>query len=736
MICCESASRAVLQCAPFLRRPPARLGMLRGIRSRAFATGQPPCDPAGKAPLSSLDRASSPLLRLLTTAACLCAATHGFAQVPNEATSLNDLNQMSLTQLTSVQVTSVSKQPQTLLQAASAIQVITSEDIRRYGATSLPQALRLADNLEVAQINANEWAISARGFNAHLADKLLVLIDGRAVYTPLYGGVLWNVQDYPLQDIDRIEVISGPGGTLWGANAVNGVINIITKSAADTRGPYVQLSAGNVLEGQASVRYGGVAAGHLNWRAYAQYTGRGDELTATHADADDASHMGRTGFRMDSGPAGGDLWTLQSDAYDGTQDAYPAGEEHLSGANILGRWTRTASAQAGMSLQFYFDHSFLALPYAVSPPTPPYYSGFPTDALTDSLDTYDMSFQRQSTWRERQSIVWGLGYRFTHEADHDLNIVRFVPPIMDQSLYNGFVQDAISLPSNVTLTLGSKLEHNSYTGFEVEPNVRLQWNPDGRQLVWTAVSRAVRTPARYDRDLAVPTGLINAPAPYVFPTYYLTGSGDFISETLIAYEAGYRIILDSQLSASLSAYYNNYDHLRSTTATATTATYPFPFPIYFQNNLEGETHGLELTGTYRVLDWWQVHAGYDLLIEDLHVKPGQMDSSGAGNETADPRNQLSFRSSLNLPHGIAFDATLRWIDTLELNNGPTSGPALGTVPAYDELDCRLAWQVSSRLALSIVGHNLLHSAHVEYGYPSPTREQIARSVFGRIAWGY
>ncbi|MGH8142455.1 MAG: TonB-dependent receptor plug domain-containing protein, partial [Steroidobacteraceae bacterium] len=519
---------------------------------------------------------------------------------PASAAPVNQLKDLSLQQLMNVEVTSVSKQPQKLLQAASAIQVITAEQIRRSGARNVPEALRLADNLEVAQVNAHDWAISARGFNANLANKLLVLIDGRAVYTPLYGGVLWNVQDYPLEDIDRIEVISGPGGTLWGANAVNGVINIITRSAQDTQGLYAQVAGGNELQEQAIARYGAQPAPGVYLRVYGKYTGAGAEDTSTGASANDAWHQGRGGFRMDAGQGQPNQFTLQGDAYDGREDFNGVGEALQSGGNVLGRWTRATASGASMSLQLYYDHTYLAEPYAASPPAP-YYSGFPAASLTDLLDTYDSDFQYHFGWGTHQQLVWGLGYRATHEVDRDLSIVRFLPPVLDQSLYSGFVQDEILLSPTVRLTAGSKLEHNDYTGFEVEPNVRLQWNPNPRQLLWGAVSRAVRTPSRYDHDLQVPTGLIDAPAPFQFPAAYLQGNPDFVSETLIAYEVGYRAELGPRLSGSLSTFYNDYHDLRSTTATATSFLYPFPYPIYFQNNLEGETHGLELAADYQVL---------------------------------------------------------------------------------------------------------------------------------------
>ncbi len=696
-----------------------------------------------RAPSSRVERFSARFAACLLAGALLvCAQELTWADTgPSsdqsgqpEASSTGALKQMSLEQLMNVEVTSVTKEPQKLLQAPAAIQVITSEDIRRSGATTLPEALRLADNLEVAQINAHDWAISARGFNTNLADKLLVLIDGRAVYTPLYGGVLWSVQDYPLADIDRIEVISGPGGTLWGANAVNGVINIITKSAHDTQGLLAQTASGNELQEQSILRYGGELAPDVYWRVYGKYTDFGDEVTSTRADAGDAWHVARTGFRMDAGGSQPDQFTLQGDLYDGTDGTGAAGGEALSGGNVLGRWNRALSGGSSVMLQAYYDHTFLGQPYPADPAALPYYSGFPASDLTDELDTSDVQFQYHFGWGARQQIVWGLEYRATHEVDQDLNIIRFLPPVLNQNLYSGFLQDEIQLAREVFLTAGSKLEHNDYTGYEVEPNIRLQWNLAPTQLLWAAISRAVRTPSRYDRNLEVPTGLQDAPSPFEFPTAYLTGSSDFVSETLIAYEVGYRAALGPRLTGSLSAFYNDYNDLRSTSATPTTFFYPYPYPIYFQNNLEGETHGLELTLSYQVLDWWRLHAGYDLLMEDIHVEPGEVDTTDATNETADPKHQFSLRSSMDLPDHLTLDADLRWVDAFDINDGPTDGPLVGIVPAYFELGTRLGWHVTPQLELSVVGQNLLHPYHVEYGYPSATREEIARSVFGEISW--
>src|SRR5207302_1073746 len=381
-------------------------------------------------------------------------AAQAHADTTAQAPAAGELKRLSVEELMNVEVTSVAKEPQRLLQAAASIQVITAQDIRRSGATSIPEALRLADNLQVSQINAHDWAISARGFNTNLANKLLVLIDGRAVYTPLYGGVLWDVQDYLLEDIDRIEVISGPGGTLWGANAA------------------------------------------------------------------DSPHMGRGGFRLDAQPAAPDRLTLQGDLYNGTEADGINGEAGRSGADVLGRWTHAAASGASMSVQVYYDHTYLSQPFAAAPPNPPFFAGFPAASLTDDLNTTDLDFQYHFGWGTRQKLAWGFGYRSTHETDNDVSIVRFTPSALDQALYSGFLQDEIQLASGVYLTVGSKLEHNDYTGYEVEPSGRVQWSLDSRQLLWGAISRAVRTPSRYDRDLLIPSGLINAPPSLQFPATY------------------------------------------------------------------------------------------------------------------------------------------------------------------------------------------------------------------------
>jgi iron complex outermembrane receptor protein len=632
---------------------------------------------------------------------------------------VQSLKHMSVDDLMAMEVTSVSRQPEKLLEAASAIQVITNDDLRRSGAVNLPEALRLAGNLDVAQQNPHEWNISARGFNTDLANKLLVLVDGRTVYTPLYSGVFWDVQDYLLEDVDRIEVISGPGGSVWGANAVNGVINITSKSAKDTQGAYVETAGGGELGGLVGARYGGTLAPKVYFRVYAKYTDYDSSVVANGTDADDSWRMSRAGFRIDAENFSQATLTLQGDIYHGDENLQTGGTGVVSGGNVLGRWSRTFSADSNMSLQLYYDRDHLANPKPAG-------SFTPAGTLTDDLDTYDLDFQHHFQAGPAHNLVWGLGYRFTHDVVGNAPSVGFLPERLDQNLYSAFGQDEIALRPDLHLTLGTKFEHNEYTGFEWEPSARLRWNFASTQMLWAAVSRAVRTPSRIDRDLVEPTGL---PAP--FPASILNGGSDFQSETLIAYELGYRAQWGDQATASLSLFYNDYDHIRSTTP----GPPGFPtlgFPLVFHNNLEGETHGAEFSLTYQVRANWRLVGTYDLLEEHLRVKPGQVDFSNALNETADPRQQFSLRSALDLPHNFTLGAVWRWVDALRNNNGPTSG----TVPGYNELDVRVGWQATRRLELSLAGQNLLHAHHPEYGFPGPAREEVRRSVYAKITWRY
>ncbi|MCE0484783.1 MAG: TonB-dependent receptor [Methylacidiphilales bacterium] len=651
-----------------------------------------------------------------TSADSATEANDATPQNPDPAQGPDNFKQMSLSELMDQEVISVSKTPEPLAQAPAAIQIITNDEVRRSGATSLPEALRLADNLEVAQGNAYDWHISARGFNTQLSDKLLVLIDGRTVYTPLYSGVNWDVQSVMLEDLDRIEVVSGPGGTLWGANAMNGVINIVTKDAKETQGWFVDGGGGTELQEFGDVRYGGKLAPDVYYRVYGTYFNYNGEVDTSGNSLNDSWSQFRSGFRMDAAATSDDKVTLQGDYYNGLANVPKSvyTTQLQEGGNVLTRWVHTISDDSDTNLQLYYDRTYLTQPEPMGP------FGAPPGVFKDDLSTYDLEFQHHFSVGERNKIVWGLGYRLTNEVDQNSPSVQVDPTILNQNLYSAFAQDEIEIQKNLFFTLGTKVEHNDYTGFEFEPSGRIQWNVAPKHMIWAAVSRAVRTPSRLDRDLNEPSGL---PPIFHIPSL-LVGSSQFVSETLIAYELGYRAQVTDQISGSISTFYNDYNDIRSVAPVGGPAT--LGLPLAFQNNLEGNTYGAELSADYQMLDWWRWHAGYDYLKEQIHVKPGETDFNNGTNETADPENQFSLRSSMDLPQNIEFDTALRWVDRL-------CGPDTATVPSYMELDARLGWHVTKDLEISVVGQNLLHDYHQEY---SSEGEAIVRSVYGKISWHF
>ncbi len=638
--------------------------------------------------------------------------------------SPNALKKLSLEQLMDLDVTSVSKQPQPYGEAPAAIEVITNDEIRRSGASSIPEALRLADNLEVEQKDSHDWAISSRGFNTDSANKLLVLIDGRSVYSPLFSGVFWDAQDYLLEDIERIEVISGPGGTLWGANAVNGVINITSKSAKETQGLYVEGGGGYELQDFEGARFGGQVGSDIFYRVYGKYSARGDEDLTNGSYANDSWENGQGGFRIDAGNVSSENFTLQGDIYDNTENISTGGQEFKDGGNVLGRWNRTFSDDSNMSLQLYYDHTHLNDPVQES-----FLLGLPAapaGILTDSLDTYDLDFQHHFHLDDHNNFSWGLGYRYTNDVTQNAPGLAFVPSTLDQSLYNVFAQDEIGILSNLFLTAGSKVEHNDYTGYEFEPSARLRWDLAEGQMLWAAVSRAVRMPSRVDTDEEALTPNLKA----FHINSILNGSSNFESEVVVAYELGYRAQLDKKISTSIATFFNNYTDIRSAQPTSGGL---FGLPFVFANNLLAQTWGIELTADYQVLDWWRLHGGYDLLNEDVWIAPGQVDINHGLNETADPANQVFLRSSMDLPGHLELDPAFRWIDSFVYNNGGVAA----TVPSYAELDVRLGWHVTTNLELSVTGQNLLHPYHLEYviSSPAPT-EEIARSVYGKAEFRF
>jgi iron complex outermembrane recepter protein len=611
------------------------------------------------------------------------------------------LKRLSLDELMNLEVTSVSRRPERLADAASAIQVITGDDVRRAGAASLPEALRLASNLEVAQVNSRQWAISGRGLNTTTANQLLVLMDGRALYTPRIAGVLWDVQDTLLDDLDRIEVISGPGAALWGANAVNGVINITTRDARDTQGLLVQGGAGDELRQFAGARYGGMLPGGFGYRMYAKYDDRDSTALSNGADAANDWHMSQAGFRADGEISGGGTLTLQGDLYDARFGQMLAADVKASGANMLGRWSRSLSNGSDLKLQLFYDYTHRSAP----------------GSLIETLSTYDLDFQHHFAWTAAQDVVWGVGYRL-----YDSHIVNtpgqaYVPADTKRGVFSGFVQDEIALiESALHMTIGTKIEHNEYTGFEFQPSVRMAWTIDPTQTLWSAVSRAVRTPARVDREVLLPAN----------PPFFRVPNPNYSSEELLAYELGYRVQPHAALSVSLATFYNDYEHLRSVERVNPSV----PIPTTTGNGQKGESYGAELAMDYRPANWWRIRLGYTEL--RVHIRPdrGSTDRSFGANESHDPERWLTLRPSLDLPGNWEADATLRYVGRIENDN----------VPAYTELDVRLGWQPLATLELSLVGQNLLDRRHGEFGAVSPfsalTRREIERGIYGKLVWRY
>lgn len=620
------------------------------------------------------------------------------AQIGSQATgAIDTLKKLPFEELFNIEITSVSRRPERLADAASAIQVITAEEIRRSGATSLPEALRLAPNLQVAQIDSNRWAISARGFNAVTANELLVLIDGRTVYTPLFAGVFWDVQNVMLEDIDHIEVISGPGATLWGSNAVNGVINVITKSARDTPGVLLSGGGGSFLRGFGNSRYGGSIGRDLYFRVYGMGFDRDDTKLPNGRDADSRGVLGQGGFRADWLPASGATATFQGNFYGGQMGQTAPGHVGVDGQNLLGRWTRPLANQSEMSVQLYWDRTHRQIPGSIS----------------EILNIYDFEFQHRLPLGERNRLIWGAGYRYMHDDVANAPAIAFLPGRRDLHLVSGFLQDEFSiLRDRLVLTIGSKFEHNSFSGFEFQPNVRIAWMPVRDHTLWAAVSRAVRSPSRIDTELFIPG---------VAPFVTRGGGSRFDAETVIAYELGYRTELAERLGLSLSAFYNDYDNIRSVEPILGA-----PGQNIILNELAAKTYGIELALAWQPLDWWRLRGGYTFFKKDIEFGRSADINQGRG-EGNDPHHQFLIQSMMNLPANFEFDSVLRYVDNLN-QRGPL-------VPSYVSLDLRLGWRPTPNWEFAMVGQNLLDKRHPEFGAPA-TRQEIPRSVFGKITWKF
>lgn len=637
----------------------------------------------------------TPVLLLLLVIGMAIIPHVSFSQVQEDTIPVSKLKNLSLEELMNIEVTSVSRRPEKLSQTASAIQVITQEDIRRFGATNLAEALRIAGNLAVAQTGANQWAINARGFNAALANKLLVLIDGRAIYNPLFAGVWWDIQDVLLEDVDRIEVISGPGGTLWGANAVNGVINIITKETNETKGGLVVGGLGNELQSYAGVRYGAEIASNFHLRVYGKYSNRDGTVLSGGEEVDNDWRMGQGGFRMDGQLSETNFLTLQGDLYESVQQRPGFKDQVTSGGNVLARWKHTISENSDFKLQMYVDRVDRNSP----------------GSFEDLTDTYDLDFQHGFFIGERNKVIWGGGYRLANDNfKFESSSVIFQPPLFSIQTYSAFVQDELSLKKDqVTLILGTRILHNTYTGFEVQPNIRASWKLNSGQFLWGAISRAVRMPSRVDHDLYAPG--------------VLEGGPDFDSETLLAYELGYRIKPYERLSFSMSVFYHDYDNIRSLEP----LNPPASRPLVIENGQAGESYGAELSSYYHVNDWLRVRAGYTIMQVNVWPKDGSRDTTFGASEAADSQHNFSLRSTINLPGRIEFSPSFRYVSQIK---NPTQ-----LVPGYFEVDLCLSFQATKNLEFSVIGWNLLDNQHPEFGRPA-TRQEIQRSIFGKVLWRF
>lgn len=623
--------------------------------------------------------------------ACLGALAAG----PAHAQTATDLSTLSLEELAEVQVTSVSKRAQSIREAPSAVYVISGEDIARSSATSLPEALRLAPNLQVTQAGSSRYVITARGFNGapaaqNFSNKLLVLIDGRTVYTPLYSGVYWDMQDVLLQDIERIEVISGPGATLWGSNAVNGVINIITKSASETAGGLAAVTAGD-WERSAALRYAGSLSPTLNYRLYAKTFFDRSATTRARASAHDHWSKPQAGGRLDWAPSTRDAVTLQGDVYDGWEAQAGAPAEDINGQNLMLRWNRALDAASSLQIQTFYDR--------VERGQQVNGSGF-------HVRTYDVDLQ-YSGQLGRHAVVAGGGYRNVRYLINGTASLQFAPRGRTLQLWNGFIQDSMALGSGLQLVLGAKVEDGAYEKAQILPNAQLAWTPGGAVTLWASASRAVRAPTPFDRDVVEILG--GGP--------FLIGGPDFESEKLTAYQLGAKTQAFDRLSLSAAAYYNDYDDLRSIEVA------PGGFlPLRWGNRMRGHTYGVEVWGDYRVTPAWRLSASVVYMDQKFAFKPGASRILGASQAANDPKYRASLSSSVDLSDRLSLDTSVRYVSALP-------DPR---VLAYAELDARLGWRLTEQVTVAIAGRNLLHDDHIEY----TDGARIPRSLFVDLQWRF
>jgi iron complex outermembrane receptor protein len=633
--------------------------------------------------------------RLLVPFLILGCVSSLSARSEDQPLQAKDLKRLTIEELASIDVTSVSRRPERLSAVPAAVSVVSQEEIHRSGVVMLADALRLADAVDVARVNGGTWGVSTRGFNVGTANKMLVLMDGRSTYSSLFGGTFWDVQDLFLEDLDRIEVIRGPGGTIWGANAVNGVVNIISKPAAQTQGTALTLTGGDNDRAIVSGRYGAsVAAGH--YRIYGKYRMREPQVFAGGESAHDDLHFGQTGFRFDSRETGRTRWSLWGDIYRGTSGFADRPDGDVAGGNVVARWSRGTSNEQ-FTAQAFYDRSYRKVPRQ-----------FEETRHSGELDA------QQRIRRGRHDLVFGGTLRAYRSDDLGTAGFKFEPRVRDGWNVNAFAQDELTLvPQRAYLTLGSKFGRNNFTGLEIQPNVRIRYEPAARQMVWAAVSRSVRLPTRFDNDIR----LVNPATGAIV----LTGSDAFETESVIASEGGYRVQPHERVSIDAAVFTNRYNDLRSQEFRLD------PSPLFVLDNLmNARTTGVELASGVQLASNWRVRGSYAWLHKSVDFDAASTDPTGGIFEGNDPSHLASARSYLDLPHGIAVDAMVRFV-------GRRPAPV---VPRYTELDLRAAWAVRPALELSIVGQNLLHARHQEQASPNAPVFAFRRSFLARSVWRF
>ncbi|HTW46791.1 MAG TPA: TonB-dependent receptor [Acidobacteriaceae bacterium] len=654
---------------------------------------------------------------------CLQAADTAPSHASQSQTA--QLKSLTLQQLGNIEVTTVSKQPEEVWHTPAAVFVLTHDDIRRSGATTIPDLLRLVPGVQVAQEQSDQWAVGIRGFDGQFSRGLLVLIDGRSVYTPLFEGVYWDVQDLPLDDIDRIEVIRGPGGSVWGPNAVNGVINIITRSAADTQGTMVDADGGGPVEHFAgSIRAGFSPTPNLQMRVFAKGFDRGPEFNPGH-DPYDHWRQERGGFRADWSPTQNDKLTATGMIYGGRtgdqnaigQFTPPAqlivdGEQLVSGGDVMLRWDRQLGGGSDLYLQGYIDRTNRA-----------------TSQFTETRDTVDLDFIDHVANLPRQDVILGAGLR---ESPSNIvqtqTTVNFLPHAQNDYLYSLFAQDAIVLmPDRLTFTLGSKIEDNNFSGWGAEPSARMLWNPRSHTTLWGAVSRALRTPGRVDSDLTLIGNYLASPPIFVS----VNGNPNFKPEVLIGWEAGYRQLLHPTFYVDVAAFHNQYDDVESyggPIPLITTPTQPYPYTsinVEFANGLRGVTDGLEIAPDWKPVSWWELRGSYSHLHMALHSKPGYSQASyAAGDEGSAPDHQASLQAVFTLPRAFVIVPDYRYMSALPADS----------VKACQTADARIAWSFAKHYGISVNGRNLLQPYHEEFAGDNGNPVGIRRSLYAGLEW--